>query len=232
MLSTVFIVGSIQATLLSYILISRLNIQWVPLCLTTYAHTHDFIKNIIRQAHKTKHAVIESFSENNQIFFYDDSISKLPCESTSLECASQIVSPTWSYKRGDTNNFIPLSSTTKTKKRLPYLSSEITNGQTRYSLSEWMETIRICSDTLPPIRIIVSSWAIDTKHLIDLFNKDNPWRFNVITEDGDELCYDVVSGDQIDTVTVMDTEAGADADTEAVHDLVSDTVSEVVPETT
>ena len=215
MVSTIFIVGSIQATLLSYIVISRLNIQWIPLCLTTYTRTHDFLKKIIRQTHKTKHAVVESFSENS-IFFYDDSISKLPNESTSLEYASQIVSPIWSYKKEDTNNFVPLSSINKTKKRLPYLSSELTNDKKTYTLSDWMETVRICSDTLPPLRIIVSSWATDTKHPIDLFNKDNPWKFNVITEDGDELCYDVLSGDQIDTVTEVNTDAdtGIDADVE------------------
>jgi len=229
MVSTVFIVGSIQATFLSYIIISRLNIQWIPLCLTVYTRTHVLVEKIIKQTCKTTQAVLESFSENNQIFYYDDSISKLPCESTSLECASQIVSPTWSYKRGDTNDFIPLSSVNKTKKRLPYLSSELTNRQMSYSLSEWMETVRICSDTLPPLRIIVSSWAIDTKHTIDLFNKDNPWKFNVITEDGDELCYEVVSGDQIDTVTIIETETNK---IEGLSDTVSETMSDAVSETT
>jgi len=225
MVSTIFIVGSIQATFLSYILISRLNIQWIPLCLTTYTHTHNLVQKIIKQTRKTKQAIVESFSENNQIFFYHDSISKLPCETTSPECASQIVSPIWSYKRGDTNDFIPLSSINKTKKRLPYLSSELTNGQTTYPLSEWVETVRVCSDTIPPLRIIVSSWAIDTKHPIDLFNKDTPWKFNVITEDGDELCYEVVSGDQIDTVTIIDTESNK-------IDAVSDAVPDAVYETT
>jgi hypothetical protein len=221
MVSTICLVGSIQATLLSYIIISKLNIQWIPLCLTAYTRTHILVEKIIKQTRKTKQAIVESFSENNQIFYYDDSISKLPCESTSLECASQIVSPVWSYKKEDTNNFVHLSSISKTKKHLPYLSSELTNGQMRYSLSDWMETVRICSDTLPPLRIIVSSWAIDTKHPIDLFNKDNPWKFNVITEDGDELSYDVVSGEQIDTVTVVD--ADAEAEAEAGAEAVSET---------
>jgi hypothetical protein len=209
MVSTIFIVGSIQATLLGYVLISRLNIQWIPLCLTAYIKSQDLIKKIIKQTYKTKHAVVESLSENS-IFFYDDEISKLP----SLY-PSQIIEPTWIYKGGC---FLqPLSSENK-KIRLPYLSSELTNGQTTYSLSEWMETVRICSDTLPSLRIIVSSWAIDTKHPVDLFNKDNPWKFNVITEDGDELYYDVLSGDkgvEMDVDVDADAEAEEEAEAEA-----------------
>jgi len=190
MVSAICIIASIQTTFIGYHIFQKYKHDIIPNMLSWYATAYDIFQKGLKQTSKISQAVMNSFLEDG-LFFYEDEISKLPSV-----YASQIVKPSWIYRD---DCFTSTSSSNNTKKHIPYLSSELTNGQTKYFLSEWMETIRFCSDTLPPLRILITSWAVDTNQQIDLFNKEHPWIFNVITQEGDELSYNVLTGAAVES---------------------------------
>jgi hypothetical protein len=69
----------------------------------------------------------------------------------------------------------------------------LTNSVKTYSLSPWIEELRICSSISVPLRILVLIWAMETNTDVKLFSNESTWLLNVITDDGNEKTVDVLT---------------------------------------
>jgi len=68
----------------------------------------------------------------------------------------------------------------------------LTNSVKTHSLSQWIEELRVSSHINVPLRVLVLIWAIETNTDIHLFSNET-WLLNVITEDGDEKTFNILT---------------------------------------
>ena len=186
---TYFGAGSLFFYLLMYFRDS--NSSFAITSVRVYNRLVEVSEKVIVQTKKIGTAIVNSIVEEPLICFYNKNISLLPYCVNSFTQATQFDKPEWVYhvKFKKLKRVEPFD---KPDKHLPFLSVELTNTVKKYSLSQWIEEMRVSSDINVPLRVLVLIWAIETNTDIHLFSNET-WLLNVITIDGDEKVLNVLT---------------------------------------
>jgi hypothetical protein len=147
-------------------------------------------EKILNQSKKTGNAILDSFQKKTELYFFDESISRIPHKLASIEQARQFGKPQWIYSL-ESKKLQQIECIDNPEKHLPFLSVELTDSVKTYCLSPWVEDIHVSSNRVVPLYVLVLCWAFETNTDIHLFS--NNWLLNVITEDGDEKTLNVLT---------------------------------------
>ena len=162
--------------------------------LRVYNTCLEVAEKALNQSKKTANAILDSFTKNTKLYFFDKSISHIPHIFSSIEKANQFGNPQWVYCL-ESKKLKQIECIDKPEKHLPFLSVELTDSVKTYCLSPWVEGVRISSNTNVPLRVFILCWAFETNTDIHLFS--NNWLLNVITEEGDEKTFHILTEEEI-----------------------------------
>lgn len=201
MLTLLAIIGA-SHTIFSIVMYYRnSNDSFSVASLRAYNSFLEFSDKALAQSKKTGIAVLNSFTNDTQLYFYDDTVSRIPHVYPSLAAAQQFANPLWVYCP-ELNQLRSLTCTSDKYKHVPFLSADIINSSTTHSLSTWFEKLQVskANSTNVPLAVYILAWAYETNTPLPLFSQDCLWKLNVITEDGEEKVFNILTGLEIDTV--------------------------------
>ena len=187
-------VDTISQTLLTWFTVS-LPAFLLPKLLSFYIFMKTFFEVCKRQSLLSFNALYNSL-DYRYIAFFKVNDRYVPVMMNNTD--KYTIEPSWIYNM-DTQSFTHVESgLTRTKYNFPYIAASVTHNDEAYGdMSEWiMEQSILSNDTLPPLQVLVSAWKYATENIF--MYAFNDYKLLVITEDGDELTYDLETEQKVE----------------------------------
>ena len=212
MLTLLAIIGASHTLFSIFMYYRNSNDSFTVTSLRAYNTFLEFSDKALAQSKKTGIAILNSFTNNTQLYFYHDTVSRIPHVYPSLQAAQQFANPLWVYCP-ELKQLRSLTCTSDKYKHVPFLSADIINSSMTYSLSTCFEKLQVfkANSTNVPLTVYILAWAYETNTPLPLFSNDCLWKLNVITEDGEEKVYNILTSLEIDTLQESLTTASATA---------------------
>jgi hypothetical protein len=154
-----------------------------------------------RQARLTATAVLKSF-ETESIYFLLCGSHYIPFRIVSSDFPFLRDNVPWTYSIETSTFYESTLSDTTLSTRLPYIGASLRRGSTTLGdMSEWIQdqVVYATKGSSVPLQVLVAAWALSNSILFDYTYND--YILTVMDIEGDELEYNVGSGERVEVTT-------------------------------
>jgi hypothetical protein len=179
-----------------------------PRVLSFYVFVMNFLKFVMKQTFRTIKSIFESFMDITIGFYKNSDDSYTPIQFITKNTYN--IDPEWLYDI-EVNSFYHLASANyNDSKNIPFIGASLTFGghDTIGDMSEWLMDQKVYSNGLElPLQILVSAWRYSFDGVL-MTNFEN-YHLHGITEEGDDVVYDLNTGQQI--ITMEESESDSES---------------------
>jgi hypothetical protein len=186
----------------------------IPHALSFYLFCMNFIKFVISQTFRTIKAIIESFMDVTIGFYKNSENTYTPVPFITKNVYN--IDPEWLYDISVNSFYHIPSANFKESKNIPFIGASLNFGghDTIGDMSEWLMDQKIYSNTISlPLQILVSAWRYSFDGVL-MTNFEN-YHLHVITEEGDDIVYDLNCGKEIISIDESESGSGPESDSES-----------------